>query len=231
MRETLIVMAKAPRAGEVKTRLAGALGPEGARALYECLLRDTFALAGELRTRRPGVRVALCYAPEGAAPEFDRLALDHDVAIAQRGGDLGERIANGFADTFARGARSVVIVGADSPTLPVERLAAAFDGLARGIDVALGPTKDGGYYLVGARRLHEASLRSVPWSTDGVLRATVDRAAEAGLTVATLEPWYDVDERADLARLRRDVSRPDSPCRRTRELFERSPARPEQSHG
>jgi rSAM/selenodomain-associated transferase 1 len=222
--ETLAIMAKAPREGQVKTRLRGALGSRRATALYACMLADTFGLAARARSERGGLRVALCYAPEDAAAELAAMGLGYDRAFAQRGADLGARLANCFRDALGAGAEAVVVAGADSPTLPVERVAEAFDALAGGADVVLGPTEDGGYYLVGARRLHEPLFRDVAWSTDRVLAVTLERARSHGLGVRLLEPWYDVDEPADLDRLRRDAA-PGSACRAFLDESPRSRAR------
>ena len=96
MSETLAIMAKAPREGQVKTRLQGALGPRRATALYACMLADTFGLAARARGGRGGLRVALCYAPEDAGEELAALGLNYDLAFAQSGADLGSRIASCF---------------------------------------------------------------------------------------------------------------------------------------
>lgn len=225
LRETIAVMAKAPRLGDVKTRLHAALGLDGATALYESLLRDTFDLVSDLRRERPGVRVVLSFAPADGLDELERLSLGHDAAIAQRGDDLGERVTNCFRDALADGADAVALVGADAPTLPVERLAEAFAALAGGADLALGPAEDGGYYLVGARGLHESLFRNMAWSTATVFAETRARARALGLAVHELAPWYDVDEAADLERLQRDLRGARGRCARTRAFFESRRAR------
>jgi uncharacterized protein len=219
--ETLAVMAKAPRAGQVKTRLHAALGEARATALYRCMLRDTFALAAELRAARPGMCVTLSFAPHDALGDLDAMGLGYDTAVAQRGDDLGARIADCFAQALTGSSRPVVVIGADSPTLPVARLVEAFEALARRTDVVLGPTDDGGYYLVGAGRVHDALFRDIAWSTDRVLVETRARAERLGLELHELERWYDVDEAADVARLWRDSGR----RRATRAFFETLPAR------
>jgi rSAM/selenodomain-associated transferase 1 len=213
--ETLVVMAKAPRVGTVKTRLHAALGAERATALYRCFIRDTFALADRVRTGRPDLTTIVCFAPEGDEVALRGLVPERIRQLVQRGADLGERLANCFCDVLSSAADRVVVVGADSPTLPHAYVAQAFEALAAGADVVVGPTLDGGYYLVGARALHEALFRDVPWSTAGVLAATLANAAEAGLSVAVLPTWYDVDEPSDLDRLRADLAS----CPSTRAFF------------
>jgi hypothetical protein len=218
LREALVVMAKAPLVGSVKTRLHGELGAELATELYRCFLRDTFALVASVRAVRPGLKSVLCFAPEGAAGAFEGLVAPDVVRIAQRGEGLGERLVNCFRDVLGIGAESVVVIGADSPTLPRAYVAEAFDALAGAADVALGPTLDGGYYLVGARRLHVRLFDGVSWSTSRVLEETLERARRASLDVRLLGEWYDVDEPADLDRLRADLTRRGG-CDATRALL------------
>src|SRR5205823_3468783 len=121
-------------------------------------------------------------------------------------GDLGERLALAFAVGCQDGA-SVVIVGSDTPDLPPARIGAAFAALeSDDVDVVLGPAVDGGYYLVGARRLYGCLFDRIPWSTGDVLQETLQRAASASLKVHLLPLWEDVDTPADLERLRQRLS-------------------------
>jgi rSAM/selenodomain-associated transferase 1 len=204
VREAIVVMAKAPRVGAVKTRLYPALGPDRATELYACFLRDTLAVAERARGLRPSVDVVLCYAPADDLAGFDGLVSEGVAAIPQRGADLGERLTNAVRDVAGLGFGSAVVVGADSPTLPVERLVDAFVALERGADVVLGPTADGGYYLVGVRGARDDVFRDVDWSTSAVFAQTLERAATARLRTVLLDEWFDVDEPADLERLRLD---------------------------
>src|SRR5262245_19750983 len=120
-------MAKAPREGEVKTRLLGALGPADTLELYINFLRDTFALMEEVWVDRETVSLVLCYTPESELEAFECVEREGSMMLAQRGGDLGERLRNCFADLFESGFDSVVVIGADSPTLPVDHLVEAFE--------------------------------------------------------------------------------------------------------
>ncbi len=113
-------MAKAPREGDVKTRLLGALSPEEARRLYVAFLSDTFALMEDLKEEREGLILALCYTPEGEEEAFEEVEREGSLMIPQRGENLGERLTNCFADLFALGFESVAVIGADSPTAPGE---------------------------------------------------------------------------------------------------------------
>src|SRR5215470_2618763 len=169
-------MAKAPREGEVKTRLSGALSPEEIRRLYVAFLSDTFALMEDVKDERENLTLALCYTPEGEEEAFEEVEREGSLMIPQRGADLGERIANCFADLFALGFESVVVIGADSPTLPGEYIFDAFDCFETVDDVVVGPAEDGGYYLIGLRKLYRRIFEDIPWGEAGVLDTTIERA-------------------------------------------------------
>ncbi len=206
MKEALVVMAKAPRAGEVKTRLSGALKPEEARALYVAFLSDTFALMEEVLEEREELTLALCYTPEGGEEAFEEVEREGSMMFPQRGDDLGERLTNCFSDLFELGFGAVVVIGADSPTLPGEYVFDAFECFETGDEVVIGPTEDGGYYLVGMRKLHSRIFEGIPWGAAGALNATIDRAKEAELDLVLLPEWYDVDTPEDLERLKSELA-------------------------
>jgi rSAM/selenodomain-associated transferase 1 len=214
----IIVMAKAPRAGEAKTRLAPPLTPEAAAQLAARLFADTVSLA--LGT---GAAVVVAYAPaDGRAPLEEALraaSFEETTAdvlwLEQRGEDLGGRLYGVVGRAFAEGFGPLLFVGADSPTLPPAFLASALEGLAGGrADVALGPTEDGGYYAVGMRRAAAGLFDSVEWSTPRAYAQTARNAARLGLRLLELPPWYDVDTPADLARLRAELDNDDDARRR-----------------
>jgi uncharacterized protein len=193
----VVVFARAPVAGRVKSRLAAAIGADAAAALYAAFLDDTCALvsaaAGE--GAPSGWRLVLAVDGDVGHPAVCALAArDGFERVAQGDGDLGARLDAAIARYAGGGA--VVIVGSDAPTLPRARLGDAFAALADA-DVVLGPAADGGYYLIGARRAVPEIFRDMPWGTARVLAET--RARLPGCAV--LAPHYDIDERADLARL------------------------------
>jgi rSAM/selenodomain-associated transferase 1 len=148
----------------------------------------------------------LAYTPPGARSFFENLAPDGFGLVPQRGTDLGERLANGLAHHFELGYRRVVIMNSDGPTLPLAHLEEAFTGLERA-DITLGPSHDGGYYLIGMKALHAALFQGIAWSTERVIPQTMVICRGLGLTVHELPEWYDVDVEADLNRLSRDVAR------------------------
>ncbi len=199
----LIVFARAPIAGEAKTRLAPALGHARAAELYRCFVLDTL----EVVSRAPAhLLLAAADARHLAAVG----ALAEEVCpeaeiIAQHGRDLGERIANALGEAFARAHPCAVVIGTDAPTLPLQRICEALDLVAQR-DLVLGPCFDGGYYLIGMRTLIPEVLRDIAWSSDSVLLDTLRRARECQASVSLLEPWYDVDTPDDIEVLRAHLS-------------------------
>jgi hypothetical protein len=201
MRQALFVMAKDPRAGQVKTRLCPPLTAETAARLYECFLLDVL----DLVTGIPGVDPVVAFSPPGAREEFGRLSGGRHLLIPQQGADLGARLENSFRVLFQQGYDRVAAVSTDSPDLPAEYLQQAFARLepAR---VVLGPCPDGGYYLIGLSGLVPELFRGMPWSTERVVPETEARARGMGLTVTYLPEWHDVDTAADLDRLVRALT-------------------------
>jgi hypothetical protein len=198
--KALLVVAKRPAPGQTKTRLTPPLTPEQAAQLYESFLRDTLALI----RRVPDVYPILAYLPEGEEDYFRALAPGFDLR-PQVGADLGARLDHALTQCLSDGFAHAVIMDSDSPTLPAEYLAQAFDALDSA-DAVLGPCDDGGYYLIGLKRPAPRLLRAVPLSAPTVMRDTLARAAEENMSVAQLPPWYDVDTVAELARLRLELA-------------------------
>jgi rSAM/selenodomain-associated transferase 1 len=195
--DVLCILAKAPRAGEAKTRLAPAVGAAGAATLAGAFFEDTVALARSL----PWTRVAVAVAGDAAS-----LALTADVEVwSQGGGDLGERMERALLRALAIGER-VLLIGSDSPGLPLAHLESARAALSSH-DAVLGPADDGGFYLVGLDRCEPGLLSGLPWSRSDTLRHTEARLREAGRTVAHSPVWFDVDEPTDLLRLSRLMAR------------------------
>jgi uncharacterized protein len=219
LKEALILIAKAPREGEVKTRLIGALSAAEVTELYINFLRDTFALMEEVQDERETISLALCYTPAGEEEAFEIVEREGSLMLAQRGEDLGERLSNCFMDFFDLGFDSVVVIGADSPTLPADYLFEAFDGLADAYDVVIGPAEDDGYYLVGMRKFSREIFEGIPWGTGGVLSATNDRVRDAGLNLHLLPSWYDIDTPAELARLKEELNSDKVTAKFTRRLL------------
>jgi rSAM/selenodomain-associated transferase 1 len=197
-RSAVAIMAKAARQGQVKTRLCPPLSPLQAADLYRCFLLDKIAQVNALDEARPVVS----YSPTDAKPWFETLTPAHFVLIPQRGHDLGDRLLFTFEDLFGLGYTQVLAIDSDTPTLPVSFLAQALAQLAHPTtDVVLGPTDDGGYYLIGLRQPYPQLFENMPWSTPRVFPETVRRSAAAGLRVTCMETWFDIDTPGDLSRL------------------------------
>jgi rSAM/selenodomain-associated transferase 1 len=199
-RQALFVMAKDPRAGQVKTRLCPPLTPETAARLYQCFLSDTLDLAAGV----PGVDPIVAYSPHGARDAFARLASERFQLIPQTGEDLGARLENTFRELFRQGYDHVAAVSTDSPDLPPEYVQEAFTGLDEA-PVVLGPCPDGGYYLIGLTTVIPGLFRDMPWSTERLVSETEARAQRVGAGILRLPEWYDVDTATDLDRLIRNL--------------------------
>lgn len=184
----VIVFARAPVGGRVKTRLG--LESHHAAQLHEAFVRDTLALVSVF----PAIELSTDEATN-AWPECEV------IRSVQPPGDLGVRLLAALADGLARDHSPVLILGSDSPTLPAGHLRALLDCTA---DAALGPTEDGGFYAISCRRTAAAMFAGVEWSTPGTLATTLAALRCAGLSTALGPAWYDVDDPASLARLARD---------------------------
>jgi len=195
MSDTLLVVAKQPIPGQTKTRLCPPLSPMLSADLYECFLRDTL----DVMRKVPNVHRVVCFLPDDARDYFYRLAPDMDLT-RQHGESLGERLDHLLTEALASGSSRVVVMDSDSPTLPAEYITQAFDQLTDS-DVVLGPTRDGGYYLIGMKRPQPLLLRQVQMSTSHVLADTLALAQASNLVVSLLPAWYDIDTLADLLRL------------------------------
>lgn len=194
------IFAKFWSAGEVKTRLAATIGAEAASRLHEVFVRTLLARFGAAADRR-----VLAFSPPERRREFEAMAAGQWRLESQAAGDLGRRMQAFFENAFAAGAERVVLIGSDSPTLPLGCIEAAFEQLASR-PVVLGPAHDGGYYLIGAAREPPPVFDSIAWSQPTVFAETVARLQDAGLDHGLLPAWYDVDTHDDLTRLQAEVS-------------------------
>lgn len=219
MKEALVLMAKAPIEGQVKTRLIGALTAADAKQLYVAFLSDTFALMEAVMEEREELSLVLCYTPEGEDEAFEEVEREGCLMIAQRGGNLGERLANCLGDVFALGFDSVIAIGGDSPTLPEEMIEEAFDSLETDNDVVVVPAEDDGYCLIGMRKLQPRIFEDIPWSTGGVMAATEARAKDAGVSLIVGPAWYDVDTPEELERLKEELGQSKGTARFTRRVL------------
>lgn len=193
-------MTKAPRAGQVKTRLVPPLTHDEAAHLNSCFLSDTAAaISAAASTAALGVAV---YTPAGAEAVYANILPPHFELIPQRGEGFGERLYFAADDLFRCGFDAVCLINSDSPTVPAASFAQAVDRLCSpGDRIVIGPSDDGGYYLIGLKKLHGEVLERIDWSTERVFDQTLERAAEVGVEVQLLPTGYDIDDREALRRL------------------------------
>ncbi len=193
MRDAILIFAKAPVPGRVKTRLVPPLTAASAAQLYRALTDDVLETVCSLRDR-----AAVELHTDVTTRAWSAYDVPHRL---QRGDDLGARMWNALDDALSRGYEQVLIAGSDAPTLPREHIAAL---LASRADVTLGPACDGGYWGIACRRIDPRMFDGVPWSAPGTLERTAASVTAAALSVNFGPRWYDVDDAAGLERLRAD---------------------------
>ena len=192
---TLVIMAKAPKPGMVKTRLAHYLPPPAVTELYRCLLDDTIRLAQSLGSAEVAI---MC--PASDVDDLAHLAGNAVRVVPQTGEGLAAGLTSVFAHFAVTGQQRIIAFNSDSPHLPASVLKAAFEALAT-CDVVVGPTHDGGYYLVGAKAVHPTLFASDGMSTSSALERFLSRARVLELSVGLADPFYDIDVTDDLIRL------------------------------
>lgn len=161
------------------------------------MLQDSLRIALSLHDITP----FLFYQDDAGAAEYFAASAPEIAAMPQRGKELGERMKNAFTELLSRGFSHITIIGTDSPDLPPEYIYEAFDLLEyEHTDVVFGPAEDGGYYLLALKRVWEELFRGLPWSSDGLLAASVATAQELCLGVSYVPIWHDIDSAADLER-------------------------------
>jgi uncharacterized protein len=193
MKDAFILFLKYPERSKIKTRLAAALGDEAAYDLYLCFLRDIAAM-----TKQVKAEIIIAYSgPDHVT--FDDFPVVY--SLQQRGNDIGERMFFAMQDVFAQDYERIVLIGSDIPDLPADYVNDAFTKLALA-DVVLGPSADGGYYLIGCKpdSLRRSFFHNMLWSINKVFPETLRRIEEAGLKTSIINEWPDIDEIDDLKR-------------------------------
>lgn len=216
------IMTKAPVPGKVKTRLTPPLTPDEAAALNVCFLQDLARSIADAGALAQGVGV---YTPVGSEAAYAEIFPEDFVLIPQRGDGFGERLEYAISDLLAVGFESACLINSDSPTVSSRAFADATEALHKDGDrVVLGPSDDGGYYLIGMKQLHRGLFEGIEWSTEKVLAQTLARAKELGLEVHMLPAFYDIDDGAILRRLcgellADEIQAADSPAPATRRFL------------
>ena len=195
-RDLLLIFVKYPEPGRVKTRLASAIGPERAARLYKALAERVVCSVCQ---GPESYNVALCYDPPGQKDAFVAWLGRHTIMLPQKAGDLGERLAGAFEWAFSIGAGKVAAIGTDCPGVDRSVVLAAFSSLECS-GLVLGPSEDGGYYLIGLRHSCPAIFDDIPWSSSKVLETTLAAADRLSLTPSLLPVLPDIDTVEDLQR-------------------------------
>jgi len=211
MKKNLIIFAKEPEEGKVKTRLSGEFTEKQCVELYKSFLKDTMGIVRNINS--DGKMMA--YDSEGE-PVYIRCLAQDLVLYKQRGRDLGEKMHNAFTFSAEKGFSKTVIIGSDSPDLPAEYVEKAFLRLDEN-DIVLGPSYDGGYYLIGLKEPCPDLFKDVKWSSISVMEQTLNNAESTGKKVFLLDKWYDIDTRESLEHLKGDPK--GSGCVFTRETL------------
>jgi hypothetical protein len=217
----MAVMGKASAPGRTKTRLVPPLSGEAAAQLNTAFLQDTIhnlIAAG----RESEIAPYVAFGPAGSE-HFFRECLPGSVGLIECClPNFGDCLHHALATLLARGHAAACVVNADSPTLPTRCLSEAARALrAAPGRIVVGPSTDGGYYLLGVTQVYRRLFEEIEWSSARVFEQTLQRAAELDLAVTLLEPWYDVDDAAGLRRLRADLARSDAGAHSTRRVLER----------
>ncbi len=209
-KNALIVFAKIPQANKVKTRLTSLITAEEAARLYDAFVKDALDVYQDL-----GVDVRLYFGPSDVAiPQELQPA---GVSIhTQKGEGLGARMAAAFAETFVAGYTKVVIIGTDHPTLPESFIKQAYEVISDPNAISIGPSEDGGYYLLGMNSFFPQVFQDMTYSHDRVFLDTLARVEGTPASLHILPEWYDVDDPETLRRLVKDVGKVDSQLVRTR---------------
>jgi len=200
MSQKLIVFLRTPCLGQVKTRLAQAIGGEAALQAYRMLVAQLLENLGCLQN------VELRFTPDSAGAELAPWLRSGWTLMPQGEGNLGERLARAFHESFAGGSQRVVIIGSDCPAVSSADIESAWHSLLTK-SVVLGPASDGGYWLIGLREPQPGLFENVPWSTSAVLETTLAHARNAGLTLHCLHELTDIDTAEDWNEFNRATQR------------------------
>jgi hypothetical protein len=211
----LIIIAKEPQVGTTKTRLSPPLELSQAAALFEALLEDTIDLASSI----DGIDLAVAVTPPESTEYFKKKTPQGTLLIPVTCADIGDCLKQVFEQLFEQGYPKVLAFNSDGPSLPTEYIHRAVE-LLEAQDVVFGPSDDGGYYLVGLKKLYAEIFSDIHWSTPQVMEQSLAKAKAVNLQAALLPEWYDVDTADDLERLLMDVQRyPPDRLKHTRRYF------------
>jgi len=216
MKRAVIIMAKAPLAGTVKTRLQPFLSAAQCAALAACFLGDAINKAKLIKNQR----LIIAYSPAEERDFFARLANGKTSLVEQKGINLGEKMFSAFGFAFAQNADAAVMIGTDSPTFPDDFIEQAFEFLETNSDAVLGKTEDGGFYLIGLRKLDKRIFEAVKWSSAKTFEQVRGNIMNLDWHLREVPAWYDVDEPKDLEQLKQEFSHNKNVQSRAPQTFE-----------
>jgi rSAM/selenodomain-associated transferase 1 len=216
MKRAIIIMAKAPLAGTVKTRLQIRLSAEQCAELAACFLRDAINKAGTLKNQR----LIIAYSPAAEIDYFRRLGDEKTSFAEQKGDNLGEKMFSAFEFAFARDSDAAVMIGTDSPTFPADFIEQAFGFLETNADAVLGKTSDGGFYLIGLRKPDAGIFKAVEWSSAKAFEQTRENIMKLNWRLREVPGWYDIDEPKDLEQLKNEFLHNENARKRAPQTFE-----------
>jgi rSAM/selenodomain-associated transferase 1 len=216
MKRAVIIMAKAPLAGTVKTRLQTLLSAEQCAQLAACFLRDTISKAKILKIQK----LIIAYSPAAEIDYFQPLGDEKTSFNEQKGDNLGEKMFSAFEFAFAQDTDAAVMVGTDSPTFPADFIERAFGFLETNSDAVLGRTADGGFYLIGLRQPDERIFKAVEWSSPKTFEQVRENITKLAWRLSEVPGWYDIDEPKDLAQLKNEFLNNENAQKRAPQTFE-----------
>ncbi len=202
-KNVLIIFLKYPVPGTVKTRLAKSIGEENAEMLYKCFVQTILA-----NTKSADYETIIFFTPQKKHKQIKEWLGKNWNFRAQKGTNLGERLSNAFGYVFKSGAKKVVVIGSDSPLLDDQLIKKAFSCLDKA-DCVIGPSSDGGYYLLGLKRLAPELFDLKEWSTNVVFEKTRKKALNLNMKLEIMEEHFDVDEKEDLIMLEKKLEHPE----------------------
>ncbi len=202
MKRAIIIMAKVPVAGNVKTRLQPFLSADECAELSEAFLKDTF-----LKAKSICENVILAYSPPEKINALRTLLPSQNIYFEQTGRDLGQRMFNAFKFVFGQKTDSVVMIGTDSPTFPGDFIEQTFEFLETNADVVLGKSEDGGFYLIGLKKLNREIFENVAWSSPETYEQVFENVKNLNLHLREVPCWYDIDEQPDFEKLQKEILR------------------------
>ncbi|MEE8185498.1 MAG: TIGR04282 family arsenosugar biosynthesis glycosyltransferase [Thermodesulfobacteriota bacterium] len=201
----IVVMLKVPKPGKVKTRLVPPLDMEEAAGLYRCFIEDTISRVQHLsllHAPHHNIRLFAAYTPQKQKDIISSILPSSVDLMPQRGCGLGERLFGVFEKLFTKNYKRVVVIGSDSPDIPLDYIRRAFELLTmKEGGLVIGPSEDGGYYLIAMDRPWRKPFDGIPWGTCNVLEETIKRCKGRGIEVSLLPPWRDIDTIEDITRL------------------------------